>query len=606
MNENDDALISTTQTGNASRKMAMKRYIPVAMGAMVCAFLMLAIGFALLVGNPQGTGLEARAFQSPSDPVAEAGSNRTIVQGANVTLDGSRSTDDGGLANLTFIWSFYNGTGDVNLTGIVVNYTFVVVGNFTVTLNVTDLDGNYSTDTLWVLVRYDNIAPSANAGTPRRLQLGRDATLISLDGSRSTDVGLGIVNYSWNFTYRGQEMRLYGITVAYDFTKAGNYTIWLNVTDANGNYDWDDVNIRIVAKPTFVSQHWMLLFIDIPIIIIAVLFTVSKYRRDRSLFTSTDAEKVKLQWKGFKKNWKIFAANRLGFAGFIVLVIFAIMAVFSPWLSTVADPNKLENQEPTLLPGNPTLKPEHSVTGWVNPLPPSLTPSSYTGIRHLFGTDHKGQDVYSMTIYGSRASLEVGLVATFISVILGASIGLAAGYFGRITDEVLMRVTDFFLVLPWFPLMIVMMAILGQKFLWVVIVIGITSWPSTARIVRSQVLTVKERQFIVRAKCVGASDSHIIKTHIIPNVLPLIFANTVLLIAVAIFSEAFLDFFGLGDTRIISWGAMLESAYEQQAFLLGSWWWIAAPGVAIVMMVLAFSLVGYAVDDVLNPKLRRR
>jgi peptide/nickel transport system permease protein len=169
-----------------------------------------------------------------------------------------------------------------------------------------------------------------------------------------------------------------------------------------------------------------------------------------------------------------------------------------------------------------------------------------------------------------------------------------------------MRVTDFFLVLPWFPLMIVMMAILGQKFIWVVVVIGITSWPSTARVVRSQVLTVKERQFIVRAKCVGATDGHIIKTHILPNVLPLIFANTVLLIAIAIFSEAFLDFFGLGDPTVISWGAMLEAAYDFDAFLKGAWWWIAAPGAAIVLMVLSFSLVGYAIDDVLNPKLRRR
>jgi peptide/nickel transport system permease protein len=169
-----------------------------------------------------------------------------------------------------------------------------------------------------------------------------------------------------------------------------------------------------------------------------------------------------------------------------------------------------------------------------------------------------------------------------------------------------MRMTDFFLVIPWFPLMIVMMAVLGQKFIWVVVVIGITSWPSTARIVRSQVLTVKERQFIVRAKCVGAPDSHILRTHIMPNVLPLIFANTVLLVAIAIFNEAFLDFFGLGDPTVISWGTMLENAYERDAFIGGAWWWIAAPGAAIVIIVLAFSLVGYAVDDVLNPKLRRR
>jgi peptide/nickel transport system permease protein len=150
------------------------------------------------------------------------------------------------------------------------------------------------------------------------------------------------------------------------------------------------------------------------------------------------------------------------------------------------------------------------------------------------------------------------------------------------------------------------MAILGPQFIWVIVVIGITSWPPTARVVRSQVLTIKERQFIVRARAIGADDSHIMRTHIMPNVLPLIFANTVLLIATAIFSEAFLDFFGLGDPTIISWGTMLENAYDGNAFVSGAWWWIAAPGIAIVLIVLSFSLVGYAIDDVLNPKLRRR
>lgn len=307
------------------------------------------------------------------------------------------------------------------------------------------------------------------------------------------------------------------------------------------------------------------------------------------------AEKYRLMVKNAKKTWKVFKANRLGFSGFIILVAFAVMAVFAPWLSTVPQPNDLNSMEDNRLD-----------EGWINPLPPSLSPSPYTDLVHPLGTDHIGRDVYSMTLYGTRASLEVGLIATLISVALGASIGLGAGYFGRVTDEVLMRVTDFFLVLPWFPLMIVMMSILGKEFLWVIVVIGITGWPSTARIVRSQVLTLKERQFIERARAVGAGDAHIIRRHILPNVMPLMFANTVLLISLAIFSEAFLDFFGLGDPKVISWGSMLEAAYANGAFDNNAWWWIAAPGMAIVLMVLSFSLVGYALDDVLNPKLRRR
>ncbi|MBU1158982.1 MAG: ABC transporter permease [Candidatus Thermoplasmatota archaeon] len=305
-----------------------------------------------------------------------------------------------------------------------------------------------------------------------------------------------------------------------------------------------------------------------------------------------------MQLKNLKKTWKVFRSNRLGFTGFIVLAIFVVMAIFAPWLSTVPNPDHYTNfEENRFVDGVAVL---------LNPLPPSLTPSSYTGLIHPFGTDYKGEDVYSDVVYGTRASLMVGFIATFISIGMGAVIGLAAGYFGRVADEILMRLTDFFLVLPWFPLMIVLMTVLDQKFIYVILVIGITSWPSTARIVRSQVLTLKERQFIERAKAIGASDRHIIGKHILPNTMPLIFANTVLLIAIAIFSEAFLDFFGLGDPSVISWGSMLESAYSNGAVAQGAWWWIIPPGAAIIILILAFSLVGNALDDVLNPKLRRR
>jgi len=322
---------------------------------------------------------------------------------------------------------------------------------------------------------------------------------------------------------------------------------------------------------------------------------VRKYFREGTVVTETDREALALQWKNLKKTMKTFRSNRLGFSGFIVLLMFVAMAVFAPWLSTVDRPDSYLTWEPSV-----------RDEGWVNPLPPSFTPSPYTGMLHPFGTDNVGKDVYSMTVYGSRASLIVGLVATIISVAMGTLVGLAAGYFGRVADEVLMRTTDFFLVLPWFPLMIVMMAVLGAEFIWVIVVIGVTSWPSTARIVRSQVLTLKERQFIERARAIGADDGYIIKKHILPNTMPLIFANTVLLISIAIFSEAFLSFFGLGDPDVISWGIMLEGAYNHGAIDAGAWWWILAPGIAIIAMVLSFSLVGYALDDVLNPKLRRR
>ncbi|OGS44327.1 MAG: hypothetical protein A3K76_02340 [Euryarchaeota archaeon RBG_13_57_23] len=293
------------------------------------------------------------------------------------------------------------------------------------------------------------------------------------------------------------------------------------------------------------------------------------------------------------KMWKIFRSNILGFSGFAMLLAFVVMAVFAQFLVTVQNPTDPAFYEP-------------GVPGRDNPAPPIWEASSITGLWHPFGTDNIGRDVYSMTIYGARASLLVGFAATFISMVLGASVGLISGFRGKLTDEVLMRFTDYFLVLPWFPLMIVLMTVLGHDFIWVVVVIGITSWPSTARVVRSQVLTVKERTFIERARAVGAREGYIIRKHIFPNVLPLIFANTILLISNAIFSEAFLDFFGLGDPDVISWGTMLEDAYNGGAFDSGAWWWTVPPSVSIILCVLSFSLVGYALDDIFNPRLRRR
>jgi peptide/nickel transport system permease protein len=495
-------------------------------------------------------------------------------------------------SDLTYNWTFFD---KVNVSIMEVNggnYVWMNEGIFLVTLNVTDFAGESSLDHMTV-----RVIPKADAGSSREFMEGSDKSVVSLNASACRSSG-NITNYTWTvFNFDKKNWTLYGNVTSFNFSKPGTYQVMLTITDDLGYSSSDNLTVHVLRNPTFYEKQWILLFIDIPLILIASAWCIMKYRRDKALVTPTDIEKAKLQIKNARKTWKIFRANRLGFAGFIILIAFVVMAVFAPLLSTVPQPTLLEHREANHLHDHPPLQ---------NPLPPSFKPSKYTGLVHPLGTDHIGQDVYSLTLYGTRASLEVGLIATFISVIIGATIGLLAGYFGRVTDEVLMRVTDFFLVLPWFPLMIVMMAILGQKFIWVIVVIGLTSWPSTARIVRSQVLTIKERQFIVRAKAVGASDVHIIQKHIMPNVLPLIFANTVLLIAIAIFSEAFLDFFGLGDTSVISWGAMLEAAYNSGAFTNGAWWWIGVPGTAIVVMVLSFSLVGYAIDDVLNPKLRKR
>ena len=528
--------------------------------------------------------------------------NKTCVNGSAVfSIRAHNPTlDSRDIRNMLFNWTFEENGVNVSLLGSQPERLWNFIGVYEVTLTATDTrTDEVAIDTLIVRVVVD-----ADAGRDRIFTAGNEtASHVELNASLSAS-NYNITSYHWTWEYRGQQYVNTNVSFFFDFKAPGTYEVFLNVTDEMNNSAEDSVVIRVLHEPTFFTEHWLGLLVGIPALIIIVLWLVTKMRRDHALVTKTDIEKIKLKSKDLRKQWQIYKSNRLGLAGLIILFIFAGMAILAPMISTVSSPNDSSNFEPTLLPGDPMLLPEHFE--WVNPMPPTFDPSPYTGIRHILGTDAQGQDVWSMTMYGARASLEVGLIATFISVVLGAVIGLAAGYFGKATDEVLMRVTDFFLVLPWFPLMIVMMAILGQKFIWVVLVIGLTSWPSTARVVRSQVLTVKERQFIVRARCVGSGDSHIIRTHIMPNVLPLIFANTVLLIAVAIFSEAFLDFFGLGDPTVISWGAMLEFAYEAQAFSAGAWWWISAPGVCIVLMVLSFSLVGYAIDDVLNPKLRKR
>ncbi len=525
------------------------------------------------------------------DPLeVDAGPPINNTYGTEVELNATLIETIEPVEDLNFTWSFIDNASSVTLYGTLSHYIFSETGVYAVDLTVRDVFNNTATDSTTVTV-----TPEADAGTNRQFREDNPVTLIYLNASGSSS-NPAIVDYVWTFTYDGQPQTLSGINVSFDFKKPATYNITLTVTDDNGMIGTDYVIVRVLAKPLWVVDHWIVSFVALPILAITALLVFRKWRKGSGIITTTDVEKAKLQYKVFRKNWTIFRSNRLGFAGFIVLIVFGLMAILAPWISTVQNPADV--QEPNIIIDGVPIQ--------LNPLPPTFSKSIYTNITHVWGTDHKGLDIYSMTMYGARASLIVGIVATAISVLLGTAIGLAAGYFGRVTDEVLMRVTDFFLVLPWFPLMIVMMAILGQKFIWVVVVIGITSWPSTARVVRSQVLTVKERQFIVRAKCVGATDGHIIRTHILPNVLPLIFANTVLLIAIAIFSEAFLDFFGLGDPTVISWGAMLEAAYDFDAFLKGAWWWIGAPGAAIVLMVLSFSLVGYAIDDVLNPKLRRR
>ena len=239
-----------------------------------------------------------------------------------------------------------------------------------------------------------------------------------------------------------------------------------------------------------------------------------------------------------------------------------------------------------------------------NPEASSLDVLAPPSSEHLLGTTESGADVLSQLLAGARISIVVGFAAAIISAVIGATVGLLSGYFGGWTDRILDGLDNWFLVIPTLPLMIVLSSLLSPSLGVLILVIGITSWAGTGRIVRSQVLTLRERAFVERARALGAGHGYIIRTHILPNALPLIFANTVLIVAVAILSESALAFLGLGDPTQISWGTMLENAFTSDAPSAEAWWYVVPPGLCITIVVLAVAMLGYLLEEFVNPRLR--
>jgi peptide/nickel transport system permease protein len=198
----------------------------------------------------------------------------------------------------------------------------------------------------------------------------------------------------------------------------------------------------------------------------------------------------------------------------------------------------------------------------------------------------------------------VGLLATAISMLIGTLVGLMSGFLEGWTARLLYRFTEWVLVIPYLVLAIVLAAVLGRSLFTIVLVIGVVSWPSTALLIRSQTLTVKERPYLERARALGAGRWHQVSRHVLPNVMPMVFANTTLTVSVAILTETTLSFLGLGDPTRVSWGSMLEDAFEVGAMTTGAWWFIIPPGVCVVAVVLSFNLVGQALEEIFNPRLQ--
>ena len=267
--------------------------------------------------------------------------------------------------------------------------------------------------------------------------------------------------------------------------------------------------------------------------------------------------------------------DRRAQVGFGIIIIFSILALAGPLIS----------------PYSPYA------------FPAPGRPYSPPGRMFLLGTDYLGEDILSEIIYGARVSMLVGIVVAFLATSFGTLVGVVAGYYGKVVDEGLMRATDIVLILPPLPLIIILAVYLGPSLQTVILVLTVTTWPLVARVVRSQTLSLKERPFADSARVAGASDFRIITKLLIPNLATIIAASAVLLVTTAIVGEASLDFIGLGDITVVSWGTMLYWA-QSYAIFNGAWWWVIAPGICIVLVGLGFVLISVSIESVFNPRLR--
>jgi len=277
--------------------------------------------------------------------------------------------------------------------------------------------------------------------------------------------------------------------------------------------------------------------------------------------------------------WREYRNDRSGVAGLIFLTVLVILALAAPLLASSRG-----------LSAALSTNPANAGPGWHYPL----------------GTDADGRSVLTELIWGARISLLIGFTATLLCIVIGAVVGIVAGHYGKVTDNLLMRVTDWFLVVPFLPLAIVLAKTLGPSLGVIIFVIGITSWPGTARIIRAQAMAVETRPYLERSRALGAGHTHQMIRHVLPNVMPLLLANTILTVAGTILAETTLSFLGLGDPLRPSWGEMLNQAFFTGGGSAGNQIWLIAPGIAIILVVLAFTMVGHALEAVLDPTLRER
>jgi len=281
---------------------------------------------------------------------------------------------------------------------------------------------------------------------------------------------------------------------------------------------------------------------------------------------------------GFRRFAREFVSTPTAMAGLAILLAITVLALTAPLFIHANDLDVIN------APGQPIA-------------PPSA--------RFPLGTDYAGRSILPLLIWGTRPSLAIGVISTALTMVVGSTIGLLAGHYGGITARLLMALTDWFIALPTLPLAIGLAAVLGQGDASITIAIAVTSWSGTARLIRAQTLAVEARPFIERAKALGARDGQLIVRQVLPNVAPFILVSATLTVAGSILSAATLQFLGLGNPTDVSWGTMINQAFFQGAVSAGAWWYILPPGLAILVVVLGFTLIGRAVENILNPRMAR-